>query len=81
MEATPDTSKVTPIIAVLALIALAVAGYLYYTRVKSRPQGAVETAKQATESVPEVPTNAAQKVPELNPIDQANPFKYKNPLR
>ena len=44
-------------------------------------QGTVETAKTISESVPEIQTNPGEKVPEINPLDRANPFKYTNPLR
>lgn len=47
----------------------------------SEPAGTVGAAKQASEAVPEIQTNPAEKVPEINPLDRANPFKYNNPLR
>lgn len=46
-----------------------------------KEKGAVETAKTISESVPEIQTNPGEKVPEVNPLDRANPFKYTNPLR
>ncbi|MEK7074379.1 MAG: hypothetical protein AAB968_01280 [Patescibacteria group bacterium] len=47
----------------------------------SRKGGTVETAKTISESVPEIQTNPGEEVPEINPLDRANPFKYTNPLR
>lgn len=44
-------------------------------------KGAVETAKNISESVPEIKTNVGEEVPEINPLDRANPYKYTNPLR
>ena len=44
-------------------------------------RGAVETAKDISKSVPEIQTNVGEEIPEINPIDRANPFKYENPLR
>lgn len=46
-----------------------------------KEKGTVETAKTLSESVPEIQTNPGEKVPEVNPLDWANPFKYTNPLR
>ena len=68
------------IVAVLAIVAIAIAGYLYWRSVQA-PPGTVGSAKVASEAVPEISTNAAEKVPEVNPLDRANPFKYTNPLR
>lgn len=66
------------IIAVVVVVALA-AGYFYFF--KPAKNGAVNTAQKASQSVPTIATNAAEKVPEINPLDRANPFKYTNPLR
>ena len=66
-------------VAVLAAVALLVAGYFYF--LKPAREGALNTTKNASENVPQITTNAADKVPEINPIDRANPFKYNNPLR
>lgn len=64
---------------VLAALALLVAGYFYFF--KPEKDGAVNTAKNAGESIPQISTNAGENVPEINPLDRANPFKYTNPLR
>ena len=75
------------IVAVLGIfIAAAAAGFWYWSQ-KEAPapapeeKGAVETAKNISESVPEIQTNPGESVPEVNPVDRANPFKYNNPLR
>ena len=69
---------------VLALFAAGVF-YIYRPKVenpeKKIPVGAVGAAGQVSKSVPEIVTNPAAKVPEVNPLDRANPFKYSNPLR
>ena len=44
-------------------------------------KGVVGTAKDISESVPEIQTNVGEEVPEINPLDRANPYKYTNPLR
>lgn len=63
----------------LVVLAALVAGYLYFF--KPTKPGALDTTQKASEAVPTITTNAADKVPEVNPLDLANPFKYKNPLR
>ena len=67
------------IVGVLVL-ALAIAGYLYW-RSTQKPSGAVGAVEKVSEAVPEITTNPADKIPEVNPLDRANPFKYTNPLR
>ncbi len=64
------------------LIIAAGIGFWYWSQRKApEPKGAVGTAKAVSESVPEIQTNPGEKVPEINPLDLANPFKYHNPLR
>ena len=63
---------------VAAIIAAVVLGYIY---LKPAKEGALDTTKTASESVPNISTNPADDVPEVNPLDRANPFKYTNPLR
>lgn len=87
-----DTKKLIPI-AVGALILIAGVGFWFFSQKKAEEQkpveqvepvkneGVVGSAKDVSESVPEIETNAGEKVPEVNPIDRANPFKYNNPLR
>lgn len=67
------------IIIILVLVILAFLGFWFWPQKKEK--GAVETAKDLSESVPEIQTNPGEEVPEINPLDRANPFKYKNPLR
>ena len=61
-----------------------VAFYFYYVpkfQKKPEEKSAIGTTEAVSKSVPEIKTNPVQKVPEINPLDRANPFKYKNPLR
>jgi len=71
-------SKLIKGVVVLLVVALAVVIYLYFVKSKG---GTVETAKELSEAVPEIQTNPGEKVPEVNPLDRANPFKYNNPLK
>ena len=67
---------------IIALIIATGVGFWYWSQKKLKgPKGAVETAKTISESVPEIETNLGENVPEINPLDRANPFKYTNPLR
>ena len=80
---TMSTKKLFWIVSVLVL-ALLVAGIFYkYPKKVEKPEvkGAVGAAGEVSKGVPEVVTNPAEKVPEVNPLDRANPFKYINPLR
>jgi predicted negative regulator of RcsB-dependent stress response len=72
-----NSQRVILIIAVLAVLTFL--GFWFWPEKKEK--GAVETAKDISESVPEIQTNVGEKVPEINPLDRANPFKYTNPLR
>lgn len=64
------------------LVIAAGIGFWYWSQGKAqKPKGAVEAAEAVSELVPEIQTNPGQKVPEINPLDRANPFKYINPLR
>lgn len=81
-----DGNKKTISIIVIVLVILAsVVGFWYWSQQKEagapKEKSAVETAKTISESVPEIQTNLGEKVPEINPLDRANPFKYTNPLR
>lgn len=67
----------------LAILGLLVAGYFYFSKPEQK-QGAtsaVGTTEVVSEAVPEIVTNPAEEVPEVNLLDRANPFKYNNPLR
>ncbi|MBI2108769.1 MAG: hypothetical protein HYT93_01125 [Parcubacteria group bacterium] len=76
-------SKTDPkIIAGGVIVLLIIAVGLWYVFQKEKPPvGVVETAKDVSESVPQIQTNPGEDVPEINPLDRANPFKYNNPLR
>ena len=63
----------------LLVFGLSAAGYLYLF--KPVKKGTLDTTQKASAGVPKITTNAADKVPEVNPLDRANPFKYVNPLR
>lgn len=75
--------KLTPIIVIIAILLVGALGFWYWSQRTGTPEekGAVETAKTISESVPEIQTNLGENVPEINPLDRANPFKYENPLR
>lgn len=73
------TKKLVWVIVVLVVLGLLVTGYLYFS--KPAKEGAIGTTEKVSQSVPTITTNAADKLPEVNPLDRANPFKYTNPLR
>lgn len=66
---------------VVAVILLAAGIGFWYWRKTEEPKGTIQSAEEVSEAVPEIITNPAESVPEINPIDRANPFKYNNPLR
>ena len=74
-----STKKLVWAVAGLLVLGLLVAGYLYFF--KPVKKGTLDTTQKASAGVPKITTNAADKVPEVNPLDRANPFKYVNPLR
>lgn len=76
-------TKLTPVVVIIAILLVGAIGFWYWSQRTGVPEegGAVETAKTISESVPEIQTNPGEDVPEINPLDQANPFKYNNPLR
>lgn len=77
-----DTKKLILTIVGLTVLALLVAGYFYFSKPKKvEKEGVVGTVEKVSEDVPKITTNPADKVPEINPLDRANPFKYTNPLR
>jgi flagellar basal body-associated protein FliL len=83
-----DNKKLTFIIVAVILLVGGI-GFWYWLQKKvevpkaevPKEEGAVGTAKTISESVPEIQTNPGEKVPEINPLDRVNPFKYTNPLR
>ncbi len=77
-----DTKKLILTIVGLAVLGSLVANYFYFSKsVKPEKRGAVGAAEKVSAGVPKITTNPADKVPEINPLDRANPFKYINPLR
>lgn len=77
-----DNKKLIQIIIVAVLVAGGI-GFWYWSQKEkgAAETGVIETAKNISESVPEIQTNLGEKVPEINPLDRANPFRYQNPLR
>ena len=76
-----DNEKPVPVQTIIVVIVILLAlgaGFWYWSQ---KGKGIVETAKDVSASVPEIQTNPGEKVPEVNPLDLANPFKYTNPLR
>lgn len=72
-------------IAVGVLIAV-VAGFYFWQKTKTEePEpSATEALEKVENAAPEVgvPTSPIEnKIPDLNPVEQTNPFKYENPLR
>ena len=71
----------------MVVLALFAAGVFYmYSKKVEEPEkknvvGVAGAAEEVSKSVPAIVTNPAEKVPEVNPLDRANPFKYSNPLR
>jgi len=85
--------NLTAVIAVVAVLGLIILGYFLWSKPKpasETPAGekAVESAQKALESatnvtLPEIkPINPLEKLPDINPVGKANPFKdlYKNPF-
>ena len=74
--------NLTKVLLVAGVLVLAVVLYLLLRGGKKTVEkGTVESAKEVGETVPEITTNPGAEVPEVNPLDRANPFKYQNPLR
>ena len=79
-----NSNKKAVILSIAAFIVVAGVLVWYWQTQKTSallPTTAVGTTKQASERVPKIVTNPADEVPEVNPLDRANPFKYTNPLR
>lgn len=79
-----NTTKIAIGVAILIILGLAV--WYYYPAKKEEPKP-IKTAEDVVEAVTqpalEVPSNPVSgKVPEVNPVDRANPFKdtYRNPF-
>lgn len=76
--------KYITIVVLLAIVAIAIAGYMYWKGTKKEKplETATETLEKVGEAVPQITTNPVEgEVPELNPVEKVNPFQYKNPLR
>lgn len=66
----------------LVVLGALVAAYFYFSKpADTGAEGALGATQQASEGVPKIVTNPAEEIPEVNPLDRANPFKYNNPLR
>ena len=80
-----NPKKLISIIISLVILGLLAVGYFAFFKPEKKTSdekgSAVETVKKASESVPVIATNPGEEVPEINPLDRANPFKYTNPLR
>jgi flagellar basal body-associated protein FliL len=85
-----NQSKRNPLLVALAVLILVIVGvgFWYLSSFKSKKEetpppreGVVGSAEEVSEAVPEIVTNPGESVPEINPVDRANPFKYNNPLR
>lgn len=77
-----NTKKTIEVMVGLIIVGLLATSYFYFSQSeKVEKESAVDTAKTVSESVPKIITNPAEEVPEVNPFDRANPFKYTNPLR
>ena len=78
----PKLSLIAGVI-VVAVLGLAVVGYLFLKKSQKTPEEkAAETVEKTLESatggvLPEFPSlaNPLEKLPEINPIEKANPFK------
>jgi len=72
--------------AVIIIVAAAIAGYFYWKsnpKEEKLPEPAKASDPAVSGTLPSLPeTNVLQDVPEINPVDKANPFKdvYKNPF-
>lgn len=72
----------------VVVIAIAVAGFLYWYLGKDRVDTEykkIETTEEAVEILSQTPeatieTNPVKKVPDLNPVEKVNPFKIPNPF-
>ncbi len=79
-----SNKKRIPVYIIIFVLLVGGISFWYWRQKKAeapKEQGAVETAKTISGSVPEIQTNLGAKVPEVNPLDRVNPFKYINPLR
>lgn len=72
---------------IVIIVAAAIAGYFYWKGVPKEalpaPAKASDPAVSGTLPSLNPETNILENVPEINPVDKANPFKdvYKNPFQ
>lgn len=78
MDANVDKKK---IIAAIVVIVVAVVGFVYFMSAGKDTQ-TNESATQSEVNVSLPSTNPADSIPQVNPIEKANPFKktYENPF-
>ncbi len=70
------TKKSIGVIIAVATIAALIIVFIVLRSKKKSPQGGVLQVPQV-----EIQNNPIEKkIPEINPVEKANPFKYKNPL-
>jgi len=83
--------KTNWILAAAVAIILLVIGFWYWAPIGKEVTKPIETIEEAMQAVTEMPvyndaiqeaaSNPVQdKLPELNPIEKTNPFKYQNPF-
>lgn len=77
----------TIILGAVVIIIIGVAAWWYFGQQKKEEQAPIKTSEDIVEAVTvpeiEVGSNPVQnKIPEVNPVDRANPFKdaYQNPF-
>lgn len=75
--------KMMVLVGAIVVLAILVGAYFYLKPAKKPAlPSAEEAAREVTEALPNIQTNPAEgAVPELNPVDKINPFRYENPLR
>lgn len=79
-----DKKGVSLIVGAVLVIGIAALAYFYFRPEEEKPplSSAQEAASEVKEVIPEIITNPVEdRVPEINPVDKTNPFKYENPLR
>ena len=71
------------VVAVIVIGVIAGVGYWYWQKPKKAPS-ATEALEEVESAAPKIGVPASPvegKIPALNPVEQANPFKYNNPFR
>lgn len=84
-----NSTKPRLLVYLVVVIAIAIAGFLYWylgkDRVDTTDTKKIETTEEAVEVLSQTPpatieTNPVKKVPDLNPVEKVNPFKISNPF-